>query len=83
MTDQGPKPCRGCGLLVRWVTIAATGKRMPLNPVADSRAGTVFLFGDEWRVTSRHVQPPPATSLYVSHFATCSKAASFRKGGRR
>lgn len=83
MSDQGPKACRGCGLLVRWVTIAATGKRMPLNPVADSRAGSVFFYDGKWQVTSRHVQAPAATSVYVSHFATCSKASTFRRGGRR
>lgn len=83
MTGQGAKACGGCGLLVQWVTIAASGKRMPLNPVADSRAGTVFFFDGKWQVTSRHVQPPAATSLYVSHFATCTQASRFRKGGRR
>lgn len=81
--NDSPTPCKGCGLLVRWVRIAATGARMPLNPVADSRAGTVFFYDDRWQVTSRHVQPPAATSLYVCHFATCSKARDFRNRGRR
>jgi hypothetical protein len=80
---SGQSACKGCGLLVSWVEIAATGKRMPINPVADSQAGTVFFFDGKWQVTSRHVHAPAATSLYVSHFATCSKASTFRRGGRR
>lgn len=74
-----PKACAGCGAMISWVTLD-TGKRMPVNAVADSRAGRVFFFDGKWRVTSKHVQPPPATSLYVSHFATCPNASQFRKG---
>lgn len=56
---------------------------MALNLVPDTRAGRVFLYDGRWQVTSRHVQPPPAVSLYVPHFATCVNASQFRKGGRR
>jgi hypothetical protein len=65
--------------MVSWVTLDS-GKRMPLNAIADSQNGRVFFFAGKWQVTSRHVQPPPATSLYVPHFATCPNASNFRKG---
>ncbi len=63
--------CRDCGLLVGWVTIAATGKRWPINLNADMRSGSVFFYNGGWQVTSRHVAVPVATSLYVPHFKTC------------
>jgi len=77
-----PKACRGCGLLVHWVTLAS-GKRMQLNSIGDSRAGRVFFHAGKWQVASRTVQPPPATTLYVPHFATCPNASQFRGKGRK
>ncbi len=78
MTLPEPRACRCCGLLVHWVTLDS-GKRMPLNSIGDSRAGRVFFAAGKWQVTSRQVQAPPATTLFVPHFATCPQASKFRK----
>lgn len=74
--------CKGCGKMISWVSIAETGKRMPINQVAEPN-GTVFYANGGWHVRSRHIHPPPATSLYVSHFATCPAASKFRGTRRR
>lgn len=82
MTDT-LKPCRGCGQPVLWAKTPA-GKAIPLDP-GQASAGTIVLengiayvlrVGDprfaEWM--SR-----PAHERYKSHFASCSRAADFRK----
>ena len=61
-------PCKGCGQNIAWV-VMESGKRAPLDP--DLVSFTVV--GDDGR--GRVVRG------YVSHFATCPKAASFRGQG--
>lgn len=75
--------CRGCGARIRWAVTEA-GKRIPLDPeprpdgnvhVYDGVAYVLDLDGlplHDHRAHGDH-------RLYVSHFATCPQAASFRK----
>ena len=56
-------PCRGCGMLVYWI-MTTGGKRMPVDCAA-KHGGAI----------------PTLTTpgVGVSHFATCPKAADFRR----
>lgn len=73
--------CKSCHALIDWVELDG-GARMPINlqPVPN---GTVFRVKGVWQVASRTNVPPPGASLYMSHFATCPKAAQHRGRGRR
>ena len=66
-TPEGAGKCRSCGAPIVWVTMAKTGKQMPVNPPFRSyvtQGGEVVQAG-------------------VSHFATCPAAAEHRKGADR
>lgn len=76
--------CRSCHAPVRWVITAATGKRMPIDPVPAPdgncwvdhfEGGTPVL-----HVVLSHDQVPTNVPLtYVSHFVTCPDRDSWRK----
>lgn len=74
--------CRACDAPVLFVPSAKTGATMILDavPVAE---GNVVIEGDAARVLTR-VEAAAATLFaekrYVSHFATCPRAADFRQG---
>lgn len=68
--------CRSCGAAIRWVQMAKSGKKNPLD-VLPAEKGNVAIGGDGLGyVVSNDDRTPP---LYVSHFATCPGAASHRK----
>jgi hypothetical protein len=59
--------CKGCGAEIIW-TYTEAGKRIPLDAKPEKR----FVWEnvpDQYRLKD----------TYVSHFATCPKAAEFRK----
>jgi hypothetical protein len=59
--------CRGCGASVLFVTTAATGKSIPLDPLPVKR----IVIGDDLKAR--------VVDTYIAHFATCPKADQFRK----
>jgi hypothetical protein len=71
--------CRSCSARVIWVEMAATGRRMPLNPTPDPK-GNVSI--DSQTGKARVVQagavgrPGPR---YMPHFATCPQAGKHRR----
>ena len=70
---RGRGTCKGCGADVIWAQLVVTKKVMPLNPPA-AALGT--LTDAEGRLVD--------VVALDSHFATCPKAAAFRRprGGR-
>lgn len=68
--------CRSCGAAIRWVQMAKSGKKSPLD-VHPADKGNVAIGEDGlgYTVTGEGRTPP----LYLSHFATCPGAASHRK----
>jgi len=76
--------CRTCGDPIRWVIVAATGSRMPMNPSAIA-TGNVWV--ERWddgiprvAIASKdNPVPAHAVLLYTSHFATCKDAALHRR----
>ncbi len=81
-------PCRGCGAPMRWVTMAASGKKNPLNPEPDRVRGNVEIRPDG---TGQVITDPEdlktlradPQGLFLSHFVSCPAAKSFKKGGGR
>lgn len=82
--------CRSCRQAIRWVVMAGSGRRMPLDEAPDCNLGTVMILtaaagADEGRGV---VLSGPAldkaradrgVDLYVSHFVTCPNANSHRR----
>ena len=62
--------CRGCGADIIWI-ITQGDKRMPLDAKPEKRFITDRGKEEELRGYMR--------DTYTSHFATCPKAAEFRK----
>lgn len=81
MTSNGR--CRSCRRTVRWVETAATGKKMPLNPLPDLSRGNVRMRPDGKAEVLNNDAAAVARSfgddLYLSHFATCSAAKNHRR----
>lgn len=80
--------CRSCGQEIRWVVMASTGKRMPLDPDPNFEKGNVaFIEGGEHDSKAMTLGGPildqaratQKDALYVSHFATCPQAAKHRR----
>jgi hypothetical protein len=72
----------GCGRTIVWGKLPSGGK-VPLDPVAP-----VYRIapgdGVAYRVNGKAAPVPNDGGTYfVSHFATCSRASKFSKGGRR
>jgi hypothetical protein len=72
-----------------WTVTATNRKRMPVDadPVAVDRGfrldpdpEDVLSAAGEVIVATFTMQPAPGERLYVSHFATCPKAAAHRRG---
>ena len=70
--------CKSCGAEIVYVETPA-GKSMPLD-VAQVAGGNVEVEGGLVGGIARVVKPVEGVFRYVSHFATCPKAASHRKG---
>lgn len=62
--------CRGCGADIIW-TVTENGKNMPIDPKPELRL--VVMGRDDNRAPLAM-----ARNTYMSHFATCPKAADFR-----
>lgn len=87
--------CSSCGRPIRWVVIAKSGKKMPVDAVqvldgniaplgtTDGASGLPLV-----QYVTQDSKPafdslaPPAVPRYKSHFATCPHAASHRTGAR-
>lgn len=85
----GTEKRAGCGARIIWTTNVTTGKRMPVDAEPNHERGNVVLTsgnnGPEARVLTRDEltrRPLGTRGLYLSHFATCPVAASFRGGPR-
>lgn len=74
--------CKSCHALIRWVTMAATGKANPLDaePVENGNIEVMEVRGrDIGRIVSDEARLFPVP-LYLAHWATCPDAAKWRKG---
>jgi hypothetical protein len=72
--------CTGCNAPIFWAVTSA-GKRIPVD-VTPVRGGNIRIFESPTTgVATALYQPKPAPEeeSYVSHFATCPEAASFRR----
>lgn len=80
--SSGPVVCRGCGTRITFARHLKTGTQMPLDP-EPSPAGNVAVRTSGQSKTGRVVhagQPIDADETrYMSHFATCTRPAEFRK----
>lgn len=75
-------PCRACPATVRWVVVASSGKRMPLDPatredgnVRLDEEGRAVVVGKAAKARLDAAQAANGLepiSWYVAHFATCS-----------
>jgi hypothetical protein len=66
--------CLGCGARISWA-VTEKGKVIPLNP--PEKRFIMKMVADVETLT--HVATVQLVETYVSHFATCPKAADFRK----
>ncbi|MEV0843628.1 hypothetical protein AB0I55_29295 [Actinocatenispora sera] len=76
--------CRSCNSPIWWARTPA-GRSMPVDAVP-SPTGTLQLHRTAHQLLADVVpaeQRPDAGPLYLSHFATCPSAWSWRSGGRR
>ena len=77
--------CRSCSAPVEWVVVAASNKRMPLDPKPVEDGNVIRLSGDTVRVltaddlASRKLWPGGPGPLWRSHFSTCSDADAWRR----
>ncbi len=79
--------CKACEAPIMWAQTSA-GKNMPVDaePVGN---GNVVLFPTAAKkllaivMSKTEADAWPGRERYVSHFATCAAAASFRKGPRK
>jgi len=75
--------CRSCGAEIKWIKTIA-GKNMPVNPEAvsfdDVDESTVLVCEDGTVMASHGVLvDEDGKDWFVSHFATCPEADSWRK----
>lgn len=70
------RTCKGCGRAIVWAKHAATGKLIPLDPLAP-----VYTLAAGTDVADTPVCSK-AELAFVSHFATCPKANEFSKKGK-
>jgi len=73
--------CRGCGAEIEWAKL--NGKAHPFDPEPSAKGGYELVeLSSEDRTVAAYIHPSkrrPGQRLVVSHFATCPKAADFRK----
>lgn len=67
----------GCGLPIKWVKNAKTLRMMPIDP-DPTRDGNLVLDGNVATLLSPERARVYEGSTYISHFATCKYASSFR-----
>jgi hypothetical protein len=66
--------CKGCGQAIEWHK-TAEGKNIPIDPEPHEDGNLTF---DE-RMRVVYAAKGSKPRMYKSHFATCPKAAEFRK----
>lgn len=75
--------CRSCHAPVRWVVMAKTGRRNPLNEEPDGQHGNVVIDDDgrghTLKVDDVERARAAGEELYLSHFATCPQRKDWRK----
>ena len=84
MSNGNYGTCRACGQQIMWIKTTA-GKAMPVNPLAtpywpaEGAAGKIVT--PDGSVVSCHFDGTRENAKfgYVSHFATCPAAGSFRR----
>lgn len=70
--------CSSCGANIHWVRMEPSGKPMPLDEVPSPR-GNVVRTDLKGGARAWKKDDDPALTRWMSHFATCPHAASFRK----
>jgi len=74
--------CKGCGANINFVTMKS-GKKMPVNTeyfnYDDIETGTILITDGGNLYTKQDGQSYPNVKGRESHFATCSKANTFRR----
>ena len=75
--------CKGCGARIVWLQ-TANGKMIPCDPRPvgyreREKAKGKVVAGDGRIVSCDFTNDPGAPTGYVPHFATCPKAADFKK----
>ena len=79
-----PTHCEGCSARIWFAVTTANRRAMPLDAKSDP-TGNVAVHQDvtgTWlaRVLGKNGQPDPALeTLFLPHFATCTKPAEFRR----
>lgn len=79
--------CKGCGADIRFIKLKS-GKAIPVNPspvFIEDRNGTEIIVTTDGRVSNGRQeivksQNQCLTRGYISHFATCPFANTFRRG---
>ncbi len=72
--------CRSCGATIRWVTMQPSGKLMAVDD-APSPEGNIVVSGGKASVLSKDEAKTFKGHRFLSHFATCPDAASWRSKG--
>jgi len=74
--------CRSCGAAIKWVTMAVSGKKNPIDAEPSPKgnidvtaAGYATVLSEEYAEKARDA----GIDLYVSHFATCPNSKQHRK----
>lgn len=75
--------CRACGAEIIWIKMTS-GKAMPCDktetPFRLDPAGDLVLVTPQGKTARGIYDPDGGCTGYVSHFATCPAASSYRKG---
>lgn len=79
----GESRCRSCNAIILWVTMVPSGKATPLDAVP-SQQGTIDrqpgkIDRSNWYGRVVPKEERDGKRLYVSHFATCGQADSWRR----
>ena len=73
--ENAPTPCRGCGKPIRFITMVASGKQMPVDAEEIHGNGFDNLITANGRM---EVKPNSDITGYRPHWATCTKAKEFK-----
>lgn len=80
MMDSGI--CKGCGKPIVWI-LTKRGKAMPCDPerigFSPEKSGKETFITEDGQVVKGDRQDTAAIQGYISHFATCRVAESFRR----
>lgn len=83
MAGLGGRPCRDCGAEMLWAKWKDSGKGIPLDAEPTAK-GDLVLHDDGTVEKLKGLELDAARErgdeLFLTHFATCPNADSFRKG---